>query len=147
MTINNVLNDKLRVGTAFRIPPYQRGSVWSQEQSIRFIESVLLKLPIGIYAVDYNVNQDIEGLPPFDLLDGQQRWRAIFDYTEDKFPVFGLLYSELSSIERFEFRFTQFPRYETKGLSEEEKEAIFKMLAYGGVPNSPDDAPSDVEYL
>ena len=142
-TVYNVLMDIQSEGVAFRLPEYQRQSVWTEEMEIRFMESLLMQLPIGVYCVDVDYNQS----PILELLDGQQRWRAIINYAADKFPVFGIKYSELSMLEKQHFHRTPFPRYVTNELPEAEKRHIFTCLAYGGVANSPDDPTTLTDRL
>lgn len=127
----------------FVLPPFQRGAVWSEEQKIRFIESLILKLPVGSYCVHEDLSTDMR----WELLDGQQRWSAIFDYVDDKFPVFGLKYSELNEVEVRYFKNLTFPVFVATGFTEEEKYELFTRLAYGGTPNSVDDAPTTRERL
>lgn len=122
----------------FILPAFQRGAVWSDEQKIRFMESLILKLPVGSYCV----HEDLSTAVSWELLDGQQRWGAIFDYVDDKFPVFGMKYSELNEVERRYFRSLTFPVFIATGFTEEEKYEVFTRLAYGGTPNSADDAPT-----
>lgn len=127
----------------FILPPFQRGSVWSEEQKIRFVESLILQLPIGSYCV----HEDLKTSVQWELLDGQQRWSAIFDYVDDKFAVFGLKYSELNEVEIRYFKQLQFPAFIATGFTEEEKYELFTRLAYGGTPNSVDDAPTTRDRL
>lgn len=53
---------------------YQRGIVWDNKRNSRFIESILLKLPIpGIIIVKIDSNK-------FEILDGKQRLTALFNF-------------------------------------------------------------------
>lgn len=55
-----------------KVPPFQRGYVWSEKQASRFIESLLLGLPVpGIF-----LSKDVDSA---DLLviDGQQRLKSL----------------------------------------------------------------------
>ena len=64
--VNRLRNKKIR------IPPFQRGFVWSEEKASRFIESLLLGLPVpGIF-----LSRDMDSA---DLLviDGQQRLKSL----------------------------------------------------------------------
>lgn len=64
--INRLRNGKIR------IPPFQRGFVWSEGKASRFIESLLLGLPVpGIF-----LSRDMDSA---DLLviDGQQRLKSL----------------------------------------------------------------------
>ncbi len=60
-----------------RVPPFQRGYVWNERQASRFIESLLLGLPVpGIF-----LSKDMESA---DLLviDGQQRLKSLLFFYE-----------------------------------------------------------------
>lgn len=127
-----------RADGGFVLPSFQRGEVWTAEQKIRFVESLILKLPVGSYCVHEDLSTDVR----WELLDGQQRWSAIFDYVDDKFSVFGLKYSELNEVELRYFKSLTFPVFIATGFTEEEKYELFTRLAYGGTPNSVDDAPT-----
>jgi len=74
-------------GGAFYIPPFQRAYVWSQKQASRFIESLLLGLPVpGIFLFkEPGTNKHL-------VIDGQQRLKTLqffFDGTfhEKKFRL------------------------------------------------------------
>lgn len=127
----------------FILPSFQRGSVWTVEQQKAFIESLLMGYPVGTYCV----HEDLSTAVNWELLDGQQRWTAIFDFVDDKFEVFGLRYSDFTLIERRMFKGTAFPVYMVSGFTEDEKFELFSRLAYGGTPNSPDDKPTQKTRL
>lgn len=131
----------------FLLPSYQRGDVWTQEQKIRFIESLILNLPVGSYCVCIHENTNVDNAFRWELLDGQQRWTAIFNYVDDMFPVFGFKFSELTETEKRYFRNRQFQLYLANGLTEEEKYELFQRLAYGGTPNTLDDKPTTKSVL
>ncbi len=62
---------RLRNGSIL-VPPFQRGYVWSQQRASRFIESLLLGLPVpGIFlATEAGANKLL-------VIDGQQRLRTL----------------------------------------------------------------------
>lgn len=77
---------RLKAG-AFYVPPFQRSYVWSQKQASRFIESLLLGLPVpGIFLYkEPSTNKHL-------VIDGQQRLKTLqffFDGTfqERKFRL------------------------------------------------------------
>lgn len=65
-----VLVDKFRTGD-FYIPEYQRKFIWNKEQQIRFIESVLLGLPIPFMFFSDNDDGRCE------IIDGAQRTQTL----------------------------------------------------------------------
>lgn len=131
---------KTEEGEGFIMPPFQRGLVWNAQQSVLFIESIYAGLPLGTYC--YNQSEELDS--PYDnwLLDGQQRWNAIFEYTRDAFPVHGQRWSELSTAEQRRFKNEGFTGYQTRLEDPLKLEEIFNRLAYGGVANvSPHEVP------
>lgn len=65
---------------AFYVPPFQRAYVWSQKQASRFIESLLLGLPVpGIFLYkEPETNRHL-------VIDGQQRLRTLQFFVEGFF--------------------------------------------------------------
>ena len=55
------------------IPDYQRNFVWKDEQKARFIESVILGLPIPIMFFARTKDNNME------IIDGSQRIRTLYD--------------------------------------------------------------------
>ena len=62
--------------------PYQRGHVWTDEQKVNLIRSLLEDLPIG--AIFVNERSTME---PRYVVDGKQRMTAIRDFFYGKFGV------------------------------------------------------------
>ena len=71
---------RLRDGSIF-IPPFQRGFVWTYTQASRFIESLLLGLPVpGIFlSKEYETQKLL-------VIDGQQRLKTLQYFYEGIFP-------------------------------------------------------------
>ena len=65
---------------AFFVPPFQRNFVWSQRHASRFIESLLMGLPVpGIFLYkDAKTNRHL-------VVDGQQRLRTLQFFYEGNF--------------------------------------------------------------
>lgn len=117
----------------FVLPPFQRPSVWSREQQIRFIESAWMGLPLGV--IVYNRPEDVHSRYDNWLLDGQQRVTAVLDYVNDKFPVYGYLFSELTDVDRRFWGSVSFASMETNLDDENKLRDIYDRLAYGGTPH------------
>jgi len=130
LTISHGLEQIPKYG-GWVIPDFQRGLVWTVEQKIRFIESIWMDLPIGVYVF----NDDIGGKFNNWLLDGQQRWNAIYAYTQDEFEVFGSTYSGIHEYDKRRFNHRVFPARITRYQDESLLREIFERLAYGGTPN------------
>jgi hypothetical protein len=60
-------------------PPYQRNDIWTNIAKKRLIESILLNYPLPLFFFHSRGNGK------FDVVDGQQRIRAIILYTENEF--------------------------------------------------------------
>mgnify|MGYP001302774596 CR=1 FL=1 len=122
-----------RVVMGFFLPPWQREAVWTERQKIAFIESSWLGVNLGTFSYNFG------GIgSPFDnlLIDGQQRMSAIQDYIEDRFPVFGYRYSEVTEIDR---RFWEmgciFGHFQTDSEDEAYLRQYYNMLNFGGTPH------------
>jgi len=86
-------------------PPFQRAHVWTLEQQIRYIEYRLLRGP-GANQLSFatpawlSISSGKEG--PLLLVDGKQRLKAVQDFLEDKFAVFGdIKYTQIQREVRF----------------------------------------------
>jgi Protein of unknown function DUF262. len=66
------------------IPPFQRNQVWKPQQKSRFIESLILNIPIP----PFYISQDLEG--KMIIVDGLQRSSAIFDFLNGDYSLVGL---------------------------------------------------------
>lgn len=131
-----------RTVMGFGLPVWQRGSVWSREQQIRFVESAWKGLPLGTYTVNrqktIRTDPGLHGI----LIDGQQRITAIGAYLAGDFPVFGARWSEVHPDDRRAFRMTKFSSYETDFTSDAEMRAYYDLMNFGGVSHAPADAAS-----
>lgn len=100
-----LLNSKYKKGDFF-IPDYQRQYVWKPNNKSRFIESVLLGLPIPFMFFASCEDGKLE------IIDGAQRIQTINLFIENKFKLFklekltelnGFKYSDLSEAQRRKF--------------------------------------------
>ncbi len=94
-------------------PDFQRGSVWTPAARTYLIDTILRQYPIPkVYLrtiVDVTTQQSVR-----EVVDGQQRLRAILDYANDRFVLSsragefaGLGYSDLET--EFKERFLSYP--------------------------------------
>lgn len=113
----------------WNIPEFQRGLVWTEAQKISFIESLVYGLPVGEYTLHKNSDYT------YDVLDGQQRWNAIFCYLNNEFPVFGLKWEDLNFTTKNAFMSLPFAYRLVEGFTEEQKIEAYNRLAYGGTPH------------
>ncbi|AOG02897.1 DUF262 domain-containing protein [Bosea sp. RAC05] len=124
---------------AYILPPFQRPPVWQQEQAVRFIESIWLGLPIGVYV--YNESPTL-GATDGWLIEGQQRWTSITSYVAGEFEVFGHLYTDLDAADQRHFMLRPFSCIVTKYDDPEKLKDIYHRLAYGGTAHEPEHAPA-----
>lgn len=113
----------------YNLPKWQRGFVWSEGQSIKLIESIWLGLSIGTYTFNRSHNN-----PEFDnlLIDGQQRLKAIQDYMQGAFKVFGYKYSELGRPEQRGFESRHFHCFITNTTDEDYLKNYYNRMNFGG---------------
>lgn len=90
-------------------PDFQRGSVWSPAARSFLIDTILRQLPVPkVYlrtTIDVRTKKSIR-----EVVDGQQRMRAILDFAEDKFALSkragefeGMRYSDLEQQQQTDF--------------------------------------------
>ena len=112
----------------YKIPYFQRPLVWTQEQKIKLIESLWCGIPIGTYTINENSkNKELDNI----LIDGQQRINAISEYINDKFPVYGKLYSEVKDFHG-RFNVGSFPQYVTDSDNIEYLKNYYNLMNFGG---------------
>jgi Protein of unknown function DUF262 len=122
------------------IPDYQREFVWSLAQQSRFIESILLNLPIPyIFVADIGSGK-YEGR--LEIVDGSQRVRTLVGFMQDELRLGGLKkitkangfrFSELSVPRQLRFKRKTLRMIElTEQTDEEARREIFDRLNSGG---------------
>lgn len=70
-------------------PEYQRGAVWSRTQQRKLIDSILRGYPLPViylHHIKKGVGQYARD--DFEIIDGQQRINAIYDFSEGGFDLF-----------------------------------------------------------
>ncbi len=97
----------------FYIPDYQREDVWTFAMKSKFIESVLLGLPIpDIFVCQTKENEDYDQVAQFEVIDGSQRLRTLGGYVSGKFylshletitELEGFYYSDLTDFRKDKF--------------------------------------------
>lgn len=119
----------LRERGRWKIPDFQRGLVWTEAQKILFIESLIYGLPVG----EYTLHKSKDYI--YEVLDGQQRWDAIFGYINNDFAVFGLKWEDLNETTKYAFLGLPFSHRLVEGFTYEQKLEAYNRLAYGGTPH------------
>lgn len=122
------------------IPDYQRDMVWTPKQQSRFIESILIKLPVPfIFAADVGQG-DREGA--LEIIDGSQRIRTLDNFLSNKLELVGLKklteaigmrFSDLSKPRQMRFKRTTVRVIElTEKADEDARREMFDRLNSGG---------------
>jgi hypothetical protein len=88
VTVEDIL-DLYRNGMLRANPEYQRGAVWSKAQQKKLIDSILRSYPIPLIYL-HHIKKTVAGMQREDLeiIDGQQRIRAMYQFSEGAFPLF-----------------------------------------------------------
>lgn len=122
------------------IPDYQREMVWTPKQQSRFIESILIKLPVPfIFAADVGQG-DREGA--LEIIDGSQRVRTLDNFLSNKLQLVGLKklthalgmrFSDFSKPRQMRFKRTTVRVIElTEKADEDARREMFDRLNSGG---------------
>jgi Protein of unknown function DUF262 len=122
------------------IPDYQRDMVWTPKQQSRFIESILIKLPVPfIFAADVGQG-DREGT--LEIIDGSQRIRTLDNFLSNKLQLVGLKklthangmrFYDLSKPRQMRFNRTTVRVIElTEKADEDARREMFDRLNSGG---------------
>lgn len=122
------------------IPDYQREFIWKKSQQSRFIESILLNLPVPyIFVADIGEGK-YEGR--LEIVDGSQRIRTLVAFMQNQLQLFGLkkitkangfFFSDLSIPRQLRFQRKTLRTIElTDKTDEEVRREIFDRLNSGG---------------
>jgi hypothetical protein len=128
----------------YLLPPFQRPSVWTMEDNIKFIDSARRCVTIGEFTVNETFGRkDARTYMDGDrqvwvgdrwLLDGQQRLRALQGFFDSEFAVHGMFWKDLSADDQNGFLNTvKFPFWETAFLDEEAAAAYYDLRNFSGV--------------
>jgi len=129
---------KQKRGDLILDPLFQRRPVWELGRQSKLIESILLEVPIPVFYLAESQDGTEE------VIDGQQRFRAFFDYLDGKFSLKGLKaipeingrkFTELEKpmqklIENYSVRTVTFKKESDENLRFE----IFERLNTGAMP-------------
>jgi hypothetical protein len=126
------------------IPDYQRDLIWTPKNQSRFIESMLIGLPIPfIFVADVSEKEDPENSGRIEIVDGVQRIRTLSDFLTGKLALSNL--ERLDKLNGFRFfdlhpsRQRRFRRSTlrlielTEGLEESVRREMFDRINTGSV--------------
>jgi 5-methylcytosine-specific restriction endonuclease McrA len=124
-------------------PSYQRSRVWSDELRYALIDSVREEYPIGLVMLNVvsHVDEDGDKIDRFEVVDGQQRVRTLFEYlagAEDWSRADGIRgfegfkpFKALSGGKQDKFKQYKIPAARMKEFEQEEVRDCFLRLQYG----------------
>jgi uncharacterized protein with ParB-like and HNH nuclease domain len=123
-----------------KLPTFQRDFKWNEKQNVAFIESVVMRLPLGTYMVNdiFTNNAKIE----YDhylnniIVDGKHRLNALHLYFNDKFRVHDLLWSELDIKDKRWILGTPFHCIVLNEQNEGKLRDIYNHLNFSGTPHN-----------
>jgi hypothetical protein len=136
-----------KIGRYF-LAPFQRPAVWTQEQKVRLVESMLLGISIGSIVIVDALNMKMQNPNLFAktdrwLIDGQQRLTAIQNYLQDDITVFAGTecehkFSDLNEIELRRVRQIGISVIRIHTIDEQLCRVIYDRLNFGGTPHTED---------
>lgn len=120
-------------------PAYQRGPAWTDAQKSLLIDSLFRQLEIPLLFLAGTSNNGLNAKR--DVIDGQQRLRAIYEFVEDRVRVpgdalgrqtdDGLLYSDLTGVEREQLLSRKLAICSLDGINAKAKRLQFERLQLG----------------
>jgi Protein of unknown function DUF262 len=86
------------------IPDYQREMIWDERRQSKFIESIMLGLPIPyIFVADLPPgDDDIDDLARLEIVDGTQRIRTLYRFLNNDLKLYEL--KKLEQLNNFKFK-------------------------------------------
>lgn len=118
----------------YKLPRWQRKDTWTEEQAIRFIESIYMGACLGTYMINESeTDPEIDGI----VLDAQQRLLSLEKYINDEFRVpapdgNAYLWSDLTESERAHFYRIPWAWIQTHYNSEQLCVDAYNRHNYGG---------------
>jgi len=122
-----------RSGELNLTPWYQRRSVWTTPQKAYLINTLLEQKPIPAIYIRFSLDLE-KGKSIREIVDGQQRTRAIISFSEDEFPARlhdeadRKTFSQLNKTEQQKFLLTSIPVGYLLGATDEDVIDIFGRI-------------------
>lgn len=132
-TVSGLLHAAYHSG--FKLDPdYQRELCWEPDDKLAYIESIMEGRDIGKFVVVSLGHNN----PCYELLDGKQRFSAIKEFYEDRFPYKGRLFSELCTKDRYTFEEQPIAYAIVERATRAQKLAIFLKVNSAGKQQTPE---------
>lgn len=103
-TLDSLLHKVYQPGVDFDVD-YQRDYVWTLEDKVALIDSIMENADIGKFAFirrDYAREKRPNG-KLYEILDGKQRLSTLVEFFEDRFEYKGLKFSQMSQQDKWHF--------------------------------------------
>jgi hypothetical protein len=102
VVVHKYLNGREKDVNEIYVPDYQRELIWPERNKSRFIESLLIGLPIPfLFVADVNDEEDPEKSGRVEIVDGVQRIRTLAEFMTDNHTLNDL--ERLSKLNGFRF--------------------------------------------
>lgn len=113
-------------------PAYQRDYVWTMDDKVRLIESIMVGRDIGKFVIVDKKYPELDC-----IIDGKQRLNAITEFYLGKFPYKGKFFHELNTSDRYNFSDLQVQIISLNdNTPETEVLELFIEMNYSGVPQT-----------
>lgn len=120
-------------------PDYQRGSVWSDNDREKLLDSIFAGREIGRFVLrDRDTKEWLQDGLTYEIIDGKQRLLTLLAFYENRFPYRGYYYNDLSAKDRNCFLNCITAVAEVRDVSRKEVLEIFLALNECGRPVSED---------
>ena len=115
------------------VPDYQRGLVWDDKQKELLVESIIINMPIG------NIFLNDDRYCNYEIVDGQQRLMAIWDFYNNKFTWGGLFFKELPYEIRIRFEMGVVATYITTYKERKDIIELYYRINWAGTEHTLDE--------
>lgn len=144
VVVQKYLDGRKRDQNEIYVPDYQRELIWPERHKSRFIESLLIGLPIPfLFVADVNDEDDPDKAGRIEIVDGVQRIRTLADFVTDNLrldkldrlsALNGFRFSDLSPSRQRRFRRSTLRLIElTEAVTEDVRREMFDRINSGSV--------------
>lgn len=144
---SNIGRDKLDL-----CPKYQRGNIWSTDFKEKLIYSILVNYPIGSIIIR-KLNTPNEKNADMEVVDGQQRLTAIYDFFNNKLELGSEISKKIVSenIDAYYFDKDNYPKENSVKILKKYLDGKNFKIKYDNIPttlkSSFNDYPAAIIYL
>jgi Protein of unknown function DUF262 len=144
VVVQKYLSGKKKDENEIYVPDYQRELIWPERNQSRFIESLLIGLPIPfLFVADVSEKEDPENAGRLEIVDGVQRIRTLARFLTDDLVLSnlerlsklnGFRFSDLHPSRQRRFRRATLRLIElTEGITEDVRREMFDRINSGAV--------------